>query len=129
MTRPAIANERIKRNRAGQVVLQLKSPYKDGTANVVMEPVEFMDRSAARAGSSSRSVPDHLSSQNSLPTQAHGDARSELDRASPQGTFRASPGRFPAEPTATPVGFSSGTNRIDISCGPALWLWVIEKRV
>ena len=27
ITRPAIANERLKRNRAGQVVLQLKSPY------------------------------------------------------------------------------------------------------
>ena len=31
ITRPAIANERLKRNRAGQVVLQLKSPSKDGT--------------------------------------------------------------------------------------------------
>jgi hypothetical protein len=31
ITRPAIANERLKRNRAGRVVLQLKSPYKDGT--------------------------------------------------------------------------------------------------
>jgi len=30
LTRPAIANERLKRNRAGQVVLQLKGPYKDG---------------------------------------------------------------------------------------------------
>jgi hypothetical protein len=27
ITRPAIANERLKRNGAGQVVLQLKSPY------------------------------------------------------------------------------------------------------
>lgn len=31
ITRPPIANERLKRNHAGQVVLQLKSPYKDGT--------------------------------------------------------------------------------------------------
>jgi hypothetical protein len=31
ITRPAIANERLKRNRAGQVVLQLKSAFKDGT--------------------------------------------------------------------------------------------------
>jgi len=30
-TRPAIANERLKRNRAGQVVLQFKSAYHDGT--------------------------------------------------------------------------------------------------
>jgi hypothetical protein len=36
----AIANERLKRNRAGQVVLQLKSPYKDGTTHIVMEPLE-----------------------------------------------------------------------------------------
>jgi hypothetical protein len=31
ITRPAIANERLKRNRAGQVVLQLKSLYKGRT--------------------------------------------------------------------------------------------------
>jgi hypothetical protein len=36
ITRPAIANERLKRNRAGQVVLQLKSPYKDGTTHIVI---------------------------------------------------------------------------------------------
>ena len=47
ITRPAIANERLKRNRAGQVVLQLKSPYKDGTTHIVMEPLEFMERLAA----------------------------------------------------------------------------------
>jgi hypothetical protein len=39
ITRPAIANERLKRNRTGQVVLQLKSPYKDGTTHIVMEPL------------------------------------------------------------------------------------------
>ena len=42
--RPAIANERLKLNRAGQVVLQLKSPYKDSTTHIVMEPLEFMAR-------------------------------------------------------------------------------------
>jgi Putative transposase len=47
ITRPAIANERLKRYRAGQVVLQLKSPYKDGTTHIVMEPLEFMERLAA----------------------------------------------------------------------------------
>ena len=44
ITRPAIANDRLKRNRAGQVVLQLKSPY---TTHIVMEPLEFMKRLAA----------------------------------------------------------------------------------
>ena len=46
-TRPAIANERLKLNRAGDVVLQLKSPYWDGTTHIVMSPLEFMQRLAA----------------------------------------------------------------------------------
>ena len=44
ITRPAIANERLRRNGAGQVVLQLKSAYKDGTTHIVMSPLEFMQR-------------------------------------------------------------------------------------
>ena len=47
ITRPAIATERLKRNAAGQVVLQLKSAYQDGTTHVVMSPLEFMQRRAA----------------------------------------------------------------------------------
>ena len=47
ITRPAIANERLKWNRAGQVVLQLKSSYKDGTTHIVMSPLEFVQRLAA----------------------------------------------------------------------------------
>lgn len=47
ITRPAIANERLKLNSAGDVVLQLKSPYQDGTTHIVMSPLEFMQRLAA----------------------------------------------------------------------------------
>jgi hypothetical protein len=47
ITRPAIANERIKLNSNGNVVLQLKSPYQDGTTHIVMAPLEFMQRLAA----------------------------------------------------------------------------------
>src|SRR5690348_10862903 len=47
ITRPAIANERLKRNRAGQVVLQLKSPWRDGTTHIVMSPLDLMQRFAA----------------------------------------------------------------------------------
>src|SRR5215831_5375718 len=43
ITRPPIANKRLKRNRAGDVVLQLKSAYKDGTTHLVMAPLEFID--------------------------------------------------------------------------------------
>ena len=47
ITRPAIATERLTRNSAGQVVLTLKTPYRDGTTQIVMEPLEFLQRLAA----------------------------------------------------------------------------------
>ena len=47
ITRPAFANERLIRNAMGQVVLKLKSPYRDGTTHIVMHPQEFMQRLAA----------------------------------------------------------------------------------
>lgn len=47
ITRPALANERLSRNAKGQVVLKLKSPYRDGTTHIVMHPQEFMQRLAA----------------------------------------------------------------------------------
>ena len=34
-------------NYAGQVVLKLKTPYRDGTSYLVMSPLEFMQRLAA----------------------------------------------------------------------------------
>ena len=45
--RPAVANKRLKRNGAGDVVLQLKTPWRDGTTHIVMSPLEFMQRLAA----------------------------------------------------------------------------------
>ncbi len=47
ITRPAIANERLKRDGAGNVVLQLKSAWRDGTTHIVISPLEFMQRLAA----------------------------------------------------------------------------------
>jgi hypothetical protein len=35
-----LANERFKLNAAGDVVLQLKSPYKDGTTHIVRSPLD-----------------------------------------------------------------------------------------
>ena len=46
-TRERLPNERLKLNSAGDVVLQLKSPYQDGTTHIVMTPLEFMQRLAA----------------------------------------------------------------------------------
>ena len=46
ITRPALANDRLSRNAKGQVVLRLKSPYRDGTTHIVMQSQEFMQRLA-----------------------------------------------------------------------------------
>ena len=47
ITRPALANERVQCNAAGQVVLKLKTPWRDGTTHLVMSPLELMQRLAA----------------------------------------------------------------------------------
>jgi Putative transposase len=46
-TAPAIANERLTLNRAGQVVLTLKTAYRDSITHIVMSPLEFTQRLAA----------------------------------------------------------------------------------
>ena len=47
ITRPAIAFEWLKRDGSGDVVLQLKSAWRDGTTHISMSPLEFMPRMAA----------------------------------------------------------------------------------
>ena len=47
ITRPALSDERVQTNAAGQVVLKLKTRWRDGTTNLVMSPMEFMQRLAA----------------------------------------------------------------------------------
>jgi hypothetical protein len=47
ITRPALANDRIKVNATGQVELKLKTPCSDGTTHQVMSPLELMQRLAA----------------------------------------------------------------------------------
>jgi len=39
ITRPALANERVQINSAGQVVLKLKTAWRDGTTHIVMSPL------------------------------------------------------------------------------------------
>ena len=39
ITRPALANDRVRCNEMGQVVLRLKTPWRDGTTHQVMSPV------------------------------------------------------------------------------------------
>jgi hypothetical protein len=45
-TRPALSDERVQLNAAGQVELKLNTPWRDGTTHLVMSPLEFMQRLA-----------------------------------------------------------------------------------
>ncbi len=48
--RPALGPTKcLMRNRAGHGVLTLKTPYRDGTTHIVLEPVEFVQRLVALA--------------------------------------------------------------------------------
>ncbi len=47
ITRPALSDERVHLNAAGQVELKLKTPWRDGTTHLVMSPQEFIQRLAA----------------------------------------------------------------------------------
>jgi hypothetical protein len=38
-TRPALANERVQTNAGGQVVLKLKTPWRDCTTQLLMPPL------------------------------------------------------------------------------------------
>ena len=47
ITGPALANQLVQTSAAGQVVLKLKTAWRDGTTHLVMSPLEFMQRLAA----------------------------------------------------------------------------------
>ena len=44
---PAIAEPRLSLTPHGNVRYQLKTPYRDGTTHVILEPLDFMARLAA----------------------------------------------------------------------------------
>ena len=45
-TRPGLSAERVQLNAADQVDLQLKTPWRNGTTQLVISPLEFMQRLA-----------------------------------------------------------------------------------
>jgi hypothetical protein len=47
VSRPPVATERLAMTSSGQVRYQLKTPYRDGTTHIVMEPLDLMARLAA----------------------------------------------------------------------------------
>lgn len=47
VSRPPIASERLALTASGQVRYQLKTPYRDGTTHIILEPLDLMARLAA----------------------------------------------------------------------------------
>lgn len=47
ISRPAVAEERLSRTANGNIRYQLKTPYRDGTTHVILEPLDFIARLAA----------------------------------------------------------------------------------
>ena len=45
--RPPFAQERLRRRSDGRIALELKTPWHDGTRELVFEPLEFLERLAA----------------------------------------------------------------------------------
>jgi fructose-1,6-bisphosphatase/sedoheptulose 1,7-bisphosphatase-like protein len=60
ITRPATAVERLKRTGAGDVVLQLKSAYRDSTTHIVMSSGLACTRVATLTGAAAGAVPGGL---------------------------------------------------------------------
>jgi hypothetical protein len=48
-TRPALSDELVQLNAAGQVKVKLKALWRDGITRLVMSPLDFMQRQAALA--------------------------------------------------------------------------------
>ncbi len=46
LTRPALGHKRLRRTPASEIVVQLKTPYRDGTTHLVLRPLEFLQRLA-----------------------------------------------------------------------------------
>lgn len=47
VSRPPVATQRLALTASGQVRYQLKTPYRDGTTHIVLEPLDLMARLAA----------------------------------------------------------------------------------
>ena len=50
VSRPPVASERLALTASGQVRYTLKTPYRDGTTHIVLEPLDLMARLAAITG-------------------------------------------------------------------------------
>jgi hypothetical protein len=104
ITRPALSDERVQLNAAGQVELELKTPWRDGATHLVMSPLEFIQRlvapkprsrlrpqmTALRRPILALGCPDWVGTASSQPSAAVVHPRACAGRAA-----RAANGRYP----------------------------------
>ena len=109
ITRPAIANERLKLNAAGQVVLQLKSAYQDGATHVVMSPLEFMQRLTPGSPGLAHPRPAALTS---TPTRVAGLGPSVPSGLNQQPTPVCNPAKDRARPAARQTPKTAGNQPV-----------------
>ena len=129
MIRPALANERVQTNAAGQVVLKLKTPWRDGTTHLVMSPLEFMQRLAALIQLAATSPANDCSAAVNLGCRVPGLGRIQAVTASIRGAVSGHPiadtgavlqhGIAVGDLTASPYLGSASTVGMRCTVGPA----------
>jgi hypothetical protein len=80
VSRPPVASERLALTASGQVRYTLKTPYRDGTTHIVLEPLDLMARleSCARCGGKLKIIASIEE------PQLIAKIRSHLERAAPE---------------------------------------------
>ena len=115
VTRPAICLERLSTNAAGQVIYELKHPFRDGTTHILFTPQDFLARLAAL-------VPRPRANL----TRYHGvfAPNSPFRRAVVPGS--ANPARKKRKKPATPAPAESAVDR-DSPTAPLTWAQRLKR--
>ncbi|HEV2056869.1 MAG TPA: transposase [Methylomirabilota bacterium] len=106
--RPPFAQERLRLRSDGRVALELKTAWRDGTRELVFEPLEFLERLAAMTPRPETNL-----------LICHGVL---APRARWRGRVVAY-GRVPPEPTAAAAPLATGPDDAGVQPTPRAWSW------
>ena len=108
MRRPPFAQERLRLRSDGRVALELKTAWRDGTRELVFEPLEFLERLAAMTPPPETNL---LICHGVLAPRARWRERVVAD------------GRVLPEPTAAPAPRAAGLDDAGVKPTPRAWSW------
>jgi hypothetical protein len=106
--RPPFAQERLRLRGDGRVALELKTAWRDGTRELVFEPLEFLERLAAMTP---RPETNLLICHGVLAPRARWRARGVVY------------GRRVPEPTASTAPLAAGPDCVGVNSSPRAWSW------